>query len=107
MTKSDLTAKIAELCPYMTIRNADRIVSIVVNSIVTSLKNGARVELRGFGSFCVRERKSMEGRNPRTGEKVVIDKKYVPFFKAGKPLKEMVNSSSFKGAKAMSKRQRS
>ncbi|MDR3156185.1 MAG: integration host factor subunit beta [Holosporaceae bacterium] len=94
MTKSDLTAKLAELCPYMTIRNADKIISIVVDSITSSLKNGARIELRGFGSFCIRERKSMEGRNPRTGEKVAINKKYVPFFKAGKPLKEMVNSSS-------------
>ncbi|MDR1334962.1 MAG: integration host factor subunit beta [Holosporaceae bacterium] len=107
MTKSDLTARLVEICPYMTIRNADKIVSIVVNSIVSSLKSGARVELRGFGSFCVRERKSMEGRNPRTGEKILMSKKFVPFFKAGKPLKKMVNASASAGISADCKLQHS
>lgn len=92
MTKSDLVARIADIYPYMSIRNIEQIVSIILGSIVDALKNGNRVELRGFGSFSIRERCSSEGRNPRTGEKVFVNEKKVPFFKAGKQLKDMVNS---------------
>jgi integration host factor subunit beta len=94
MTKSDLAARIAELNAYMSVRNADRIISIIINKIVKSLKNGSRVELRGFGSFGVKERNSTEGRNPRTGEKVFINAKKVPFFRAGKPLKDAINRNA-------------
>ena len=91
MTRSDLVARVSEIYPYMSVKNVDRIVSIVIDSIVEALKNGNRVELRGFGSFSVRERESSEARNPRTGEKVLIGKKKVPFFKAGKQLKALIN----------------
>ncbi|MCR5225515.1 MAG: integration host factor subunit beta [Alphaproteobacteria bacterium] len=91
MTRSDLVARVSEIYPYMSMKNVDRIVSIVINCITEALKNGHRVELRGFGSFSIRERESTEGRNPRTGEKVIIEKKKVPFFKAGKQLKDLIN----------------
>lgn len=94
MTRSDLVARISEIYPYMSIKNVDRIVSIVIDSITEALKNGNRVELRGFGSFSVRERKGTEGRNPRTGEKVFIEKKKVPFFKAGRQLKCLINGQT-------------
>jgi integration host factor subunit beta len=91
MTRSDLVARISEIYPYMHVRNVEKVVSIVIDSIVNTLKKGGRVELRGFGSFSIRKRKKMEARNPKTGEKVIIDEKKVPFFKAGIQLKDMVN----------------
>jgi integration host factor subunit beta len=91
MTRSDLVARISEVYPYMHIRNIEKVVSIVTDSIVETIKTGGRVELRGFGSFSVRKREKMEGRNPRTGEKVMVKEKRVPFFKAGRQLKDMVN----------------
>ncbi|MDR1982401.1 MAG: integration host factor subunit beta [Holosporaceae bacterium] len=91
MTRSDLIARISAIYPYMHIRNVEKVVSIVINSIVNTLRDGGRVELRGFGSFCIRKRKRSEGRNPKTGEKVIVHEKKVPFFKAGRQLKDMVN----------------
>lgn len=91
MTKSDLIMKISEIYPYMSIRNVDRVVSIVIDSIVDALKEDRRVELRGFGSFWVKTRGAAQRRNPRTGEKVFIESRRVPFFKAGKQLKEVIN----------------
>ncbi|MBQ7672909.1 MAG: HU family DNA-binding protein [Alphaproteobacteria bacterium] len=91
MTKSDLIMKISEIYPYMSIRNVERVVSIVVESIVDALKEGRRVELRGFGSFWVKTRPAAQRRNPRTGEKVSVKERHVPFFKAGKQLKDVIN----------------
>jgi integration host factor subunit beta len=91
MTKSDLISRISEIYPYMNIRNIDSVVSIVIGKIVEALKDGKRVELRGFGSFSIKEREESERRNPRTGEKVFVCSKRVPFFKAGKQLKDLVN----------------
>lgn len=91
MTKADLIMKISEIYPYMSIRNVDRVVSIVIESIVDALKDGRRVELRGFGSFWVKTRPAAQRRNPRTGEKVSVKERRVPFFKAGKQLKEVIN----------------
>ncbi|MDR0753443.1 MAG: HU family DNA-binding protein [Holosporaceae bacterium] len=91
MTKSGLVAKISMIYPYMHVRNVEKVISIIVNNVTATLKDGGRVELRGFGAFSVRNRKRLDGRNPRTGEKVVVEQKYVPFFKAGKQLKDMVN----------------
>ena len=91
MTKLDLISKISMIYPYMHVRNVEKVVSIIINNITTSLKVGKRVELRGFGAFPIRERGKLEGRNPRTGEKVIIEQKNVPFFKAGKQLKDMIN----------------
>jgi integration host factor subunit beta len=91
MTKSDLIEKISSIYPYMHTRNIETVVSIITNKIAESLAGGNRVELRGFGSFSVRERKETEGRNPKTGGKVSIERKKIPFFKAGKHLKDMIN----------------
>lgn len=91
MTRSDLVARISAIYPYMSVKNVDRVISIVMNTMVNQLKSGGRIELRDFGVFSVRDRKQIEGRNPKSGEKVVIQAKKVPFFKAGKRLKDLIN----------------
>jgi integration host factor subunit beta len=75
----------------MNVRDIERIVAIIVERIAESLREGGRVELRGFGSFSIRERRKTVGRNPRTNEKVLVGEKRVPYFKAGKQLKDLVN----------------
>lgn len=91
MTRSDLVARISAIYPYMNVKNVDRVISIIISTIVDKLTAGGRVELRDFGVFSVRNRKEIEGRNPKNGEKVLVKAKKVPFFKAGKKLKELVN----------------
>ena len=73
-------------------KDTEVIVQTVLDSIVDSLKTGEKVELRGFGSFRLRERAPRDGRNPKTGEKVFVPAKRVPYFKPGKDLKELINS---------------
>ena len=92
MTKSELIARIAELNPHLYQSDAEKIVSTVFDEISAALANGNRVELRGFGVFSVRSRNARAGRNPRTGEQV----KNVPFFKAGKKLKDLLNADDEK-----------
>ena len=92
MTKSELIARIAELNPHLYQSDAEKIVSTVFNEISNALSLGRRVELRGFGVFSVRTRKARAGRNPRTGEQVSVEAKSVPFFKAGKKLKDRLNA---------------
>ncbi|GHU17473.1 integration host factor subunit beta [Alphaproteobacteria bacterium] len=94
MTKSDLIERISEIYPYMNLKNVEKVISIVIGEIVNALKNGRRVELRGFGAFSVRLRGESTGRNPRTGESVKVEAKNVPFFRAGKHLKEMINGEA-------------
>lgn len=91
MTKADLIVRISEIYPYMSVKNVDRVVSIVVDKIEKALKDNRRVELRGFGTFGVKNREASKRRNPRTGEKVFINAKKVPYFKAGKQLKDLIN----------------
>ncbi|GHU11287.1 integration host factor subunit beta [Alphaproteobacteria bacterium] len=94
MTKSDLIEKISEIYPYMNLKNVEKVISIIIEEIVDALRDGRRVELRGFGAFSVRTRGESIGRNPRTGEKVRVESKKVPFFKVGKHLKEMINGEA-------------
>ncbi|MYA97621.1 MAG: integration host factor subunit beta [Nitrospinae bacterium] len=97
MTKAELVEQIAEKI-NLTKKDTERVVNIVFGSIMSALSQGDKVELRGFGSFRVRSRNSRDGRNPRTGEAVAIPPKNVPFFKAGKELRQMVDyfgSASF------------
>lgn len=94
MTKSELIARIAEINPHLYQSDAEKIVSTVFNQISAALAKGNRVELRGFGVFSVRTRKARAGRNPRTGEKVSVEAKNVPFFKAGKKLKDRLNTTA-------------
>jgi integration host factor subunit beta len=91
MTKADLIDEVAKNSA-LSKKDAEVIVQAVLDSIVESLKNGGKVELRGFGSFRLRERASRQGRNPKTGEKVFVPAKKVPYFKPGKDLKELINS---------------
>ena len=81
----------AELNPHLYQRDVERIVSTIFDEISDALARGNRVELRGFGAFSVKHRDARQGRNPRTGESVQVEKKAVPFFKTGKKLREMLN----------------
>ncbi len=91
MTRSELIADLASANPHLTGRDIELIVSTVFDEITAALSRGERVELRGFGAFTVKRRNARTGRNPRTGEAVPVDEKAVPFFKAGKELRERVN----------------
>lgn len=91
MIKSELINKIAEENPHLYHRDVERIVSKIFDEITAALSRGDRVELRGFGAFSVKERPARVGRNPRTGEKVDVSAKRVPYFKTGKFLRERLN----------------
>jgi integration host factor subunit beta len=92
MTKAELVDEVARVV-QLTKKQAETIVNIVFDSIVESLRAGQKIELRGFGSFRLRSRKSRTGRNPKTGEKVEVPSKKIPYFKPGKELKELINRS--------------
>ena len=91
MTKSELIGELSTANPHLTGRDVELIVATIFNEITAALARGERVELRGFGAFTVKRRDARTGRNPRTGEAVPVDEKAVPFFKAGKELRERVN----------------
>ncbi len=90
MTKADLVEKVAKEAE-MTKKDAEKLVEIIFDSIVSTLNEGEKIELRGFGSFRVRERNARKGRNPKTGEAVKIPAKRVAYFKPGKDLKDLIN----------------
>lgn len=92
MTKSELIAKLTTQNPSLSAQDVENVVNTILEEITTTLVEGGRVELRGFGAFSVRERAARQARNPRTGEKVQVDAKRVPFFKMGKELKERINN---------------
>ena len=92
MTKAELVDEVARVVG-LTKKQAETIVNIVFDSIVDSLRTGQKIELRGFGSFRLRSRKSRTGRNPKTGEKVEVPSKKIPYFKPGKELKELINTT--------------
>lgn len=91
MTKSELCEHLAELTGTLNKKEAELIVNTIFDAIRDALAAGERVEIRGFGSFSIRERDARLARNPKTGESVSIDGKKVPFFKTGKELKELVD----------------
>lgn len=91
MTKADLVERVA-VEAEMTKKDAEQLVEIIFDSITASLNRGEKIELRGFGSFRVRERNSRQGRNPKTGATVEIPAKRVAYFKPGKELKELINT---------------
>ncbi len=90
MTKADLVERVAKEAD-MTKKDAEQLVEIIFDSIVASLNKGEKIELRGFGSFRVRQRNARKGRNPKTGDSVDIPAKRVAYFKPGKELKELIN----------------
>ena len=94
MIKSELIVKIAELYPHLYQRDVETIVNQLLDEIGDAMGRGDRVELRGFGTFSVKQREARIGRNPRTGEKVMVDAKSVPFFRPGKELRARVNGGS-------------
>ncbi len=91
MTKRDLIEEVGRLYPRFSRRDAEIIVNAVFENMTDTLAQGGRIEIRGFGSFVVKQRYAREGRNPRTGEIVAVAAKGVPFFKVGKELRLRVN----------------
>ncbi len=92
MNKSDLIAALAAK-ENLTYRQATDTINLVFNGFTDTMKKGGRIEIRGFGSFSVREYKAYAGRNPKTGKIVDVRPKKLPFFKVGKEMRGMVNGS--------------
>jgi len=92
MKKSDLIYALSEK-ENLTEKNAIEIVNLIFDGFTDELKNGGRIEIRGFGSFSVRKYGAYTGRNPRTGKNLQVGSKKLPFFKVGKQLKARVNRS--------------
>ena len=93
MTKSELVERLLEANSLLTRKDSEIIIDIVFDSIRNALKGGEKVEIRGFGSFTIRQRGPSEARNPKSGEMVEIPAKKTPFFKTGKELRDRVNNS--------------
>ena len=91
MTKSDLIEKISFSQGQLSYRDVELCVKAIIEKMSERLSSGDRVEIRGFGSFCLHYRAPRMGRNPKTGEKVSLRGKHVPHFKPGKELRERVN----------------
>lgn len=92
MTKSDLIERLSEEA-RLPKKQAEMIVFLIFDSMTEALKSGDRIEIRGFGSFKVKDYKPYLGRNPKTGEKVQVKPKRLPFFKVGKSMRERVDES--------------
>jgi integration host factor subunit beta len=90
MTKAELVEEVSEKTGLPK-KQAEIVVNTVFESIVETLKTGEKIELRGFGSFRIRQRDSRMGRNPKTGERVDVPAKRIPYFKPGKELRELLN----------------
>ncbi len=90
MNKSDLIVDLAKEAD-LPLRKSEEIVNLVFETMAESLVSGSRIEVRGFGSFEVREYRDYMGRNPKTGKKIAVGKKKLPFFKVGKELRERVD----------------
>ena len=91
MTKSELIERILNKNPHLTLKDVERIVTVVLDKIIYSLAEGNRVEFRGFGAFSVRTRTPRIAKNPRTGAKVEVEERKIPHFKTGKQLHELLN----------------
>ena len=93
MTKSELIATLAGRYPQLAVRDTDIAVKTMLEAMTQALASGQRIEIRGFGSFSLSMRSPRVGRNPKSGEKVMVPGKQVPHFKAGKELRERVDSA--------------
>jgi integration host factor subunit beta len=98
MTKRDLIDEVLKQFSRFSRRDAEVMVNTVFDSMTTALTKGERIEIRGFGSFVVKHREAREGRNPRTGRRVTVAAKRVPFFKVGKELRLRVDGKPFTAA---------
>ncbi len=90
MTKADLVEEVARVTE-LTRKDSEVIVDTLFEGVISALKDGDKLEVRGFGSFRVRQRNARVGRNPKTGEKVAVPAKRVPYFKPSKELKDLIN----------------
>jgi integration host factor subunit beta len=97
LTKADLVDKVTALGD-LTRRDGEIIVEVLFDSVVGALKSGDKIEIRGFGSFRTRQRNSRIGRNPKTGAKVDVPAKKVPFFKPSKELRDLINPKAVAAA---------
>ena len=93
MIRSELVQRLAEEHPSLRLSEVEAVIDTFFDEISGQLAEGGRVELRGFGAFSVRSRDAREGRNPRTGESVFVPAKHVPHFKAGKEIRERLNTA--------------
>jgi len=93
MNKSDLIEALSRK-ENLTEKAATDIINLILQGFIEAMKKGDRIEIRGFGSYAVREYQAYTGRNPKTGKKTAVNTKKLPFFKVGKELKEKVNSPS-------------
>ncbi len=93
MTKADLIDEVSRLAE-LTRKDSEVIVETIFDSVVRSLRAGDKIEIRGFGSFRTRQRKPRVGRNPKTGDRVDVPAKKIPFFKPSKELKDLVNETT-------------
>lgn len=91
MNKSELIEKMAEKCG-INVLQAEEIVNLIYKKMKDTMVSGGRIEIRGFGSFVVKEYQAYQGRNPKTGEKISVPPKKLPFFKVGKELKERIDN---------------
>jgi integration host factor subunit beta len=92
MTKADLIDEVSRIAE-LTRKDSEIIVESIFDSVVRSLRAGDKIEIRGFGSFRTRQRKPRVGRNPKTGDRVEVPAKKIPFFKPSKELKDLVNGT--------------
>ncbi|MDK9789902.1 integration host factor subunit beta [Vibrio sp. D431a] len=94
MTRAELVERISEAMPRIGIDNSEKAVREILESISSSLESGERVEIRGFGSFNLRDREARKGRNPKSGDSVMVGEKTVVHFKTGKELRARVDNIS-------------
>src|SRR5712692_1618256 len=99
LTKADLIAEVERITELKR-SDSETIVETIFDSIIQSLQNGEKIEIRGFGSFRTRQRRGRVGRNPKTGAKVEVPAKKIPFFKPSKELKDFVNSAEAQASPA-------
>jgi integration host factor subunit beta len=99
LTKADLIEEVLRITELPR-KESETIVETIFDSIIGSLQKGQKIEIRGFGSFRTRERRGRIGRNPKTGAKVEVPAKRIPFFKPSKELKDFVNGSAAQAAPA-------
>ncbi len=93
MTKSELIEQLADQARHIPAKDLELAIKEILEQMAQTLQKGERIEIRGFGSFSLHYRAPRVGRNPKTGETVKLDGKYVPHFKPGKELRERVNAS--------------
>ena len=93
MIKSEMITRVFVRNPHLLQREVEAVVNCVLDEISNAMRDGNRVEIRGFGAFSVRHRSARPGRNPRTGASVEVEEKAVPFFRTGKELRDRINKS--------------